>query len=41
LNICSICYNIHIHSKVKQWDGNKWIKRRLNLDNWLKPNVKL
>ena len=39
LGICSICYNIHHHSKIKKWDSKnkKWIKKKKNktIERWL------
>ena len=42
LQICSICYSIHIHSEVKAWDeiNEKWVdialeKKKGALDKWL------
>lgn len=27
LKICSICWNIHIHSETRMFDGEKWVPR--------------
>ena len=41
LKICSICYNIHQHSKVKFWDGKKWVKRNPKITDFIGTLEKL
>jgi len=40
LELCSKCYNIHIHSNVKKWDikQKKWVSKTKEgrMDKWLK-----
>jgi len=40
LELCSKCYNIHVHSNVKKWDikQKKWVSKTKEgrMDKWLK-----
>ena len=40
LGICSICWSVHVNSKVEKWDGKEWVdrnpkKNKRGIEKWV------